>query len=644
MDGTTELKFDASGRVDPGGSRAVIDLATGRAATLYLPSGRTYGFRLRALDASGNELAYGERPGVLVESAQAMDVDISLSTLIGGAAFRSVPTGVRNGARATLLLDVFPNGRPDLRAPESDWTVTYAVANGSKVLDGNGRSLESQLGITFQAGASGNVTVTATVRGLTGNAPGQVEDTVVTAVIPVSGASAGGIAADLNAPTVTVNAPANPVAGVSLTLTGTASDDREVTRVEVYNGVLKVGEATLAAGAWSLAIVPLAGAQDISVLAYDAAGNVGRANLSFTAGEAGGASGLDPSFATLGRYDLNLGVDTLGVRLALQPDGKVLVAGKAGSDVVLLRLTPEGAPDASFGPAGRRLFDSGGPDTPRGLLVAANGIVLLYDAGTGIRMVRYRSDGTLDAAFGTVTVSSTDAVTLLGAALDGNGRIVVAGAYGSDSTVSRFLPDGLPDTAFNGTGRQQVDFGSGTADFATTVAARSDGSLLVGGQVGPAAGGTKTYLARILANGRLDIDNFPRNGFPTRASDFPGATAVAMKRVLVLPDDSIVVLGEVLVSGGSNLFVERRDANGNLVAGFGSGGRAVVDLAAYDYGNAVAMDASGRILVVANAGSQASAPFGNGKLALARLTATGALDGSFGSGEPGSLAVARINP
>jgi uncharacterized delta-60 repeat protein len=75
-----------------------------------------------------------------------------------------------------------------------------------------------------------------------------------------------------------------------------------------------------------------------------------------------GADGtLDRTFGTGGRVQIDFGGDTdTAYAVAVQPDGRVLVAGRArvgGVDrAALARLDAAGAPDATFGPHGRRTF------------------------------------------------------------------------------------------------------------------------------------------------------------------------------------------------------------------------------------------------------------------------------------------------
>ncbi len=105
-------------------------------------------------------------------------------------------------------------------------------------------------------------------------------------------------------------------------------------------------------------------------------------------------------------------------------------------------------------------------------------------------------------------------------------------------------------------------------------------------------------------------------------------------RPVVQPDDKIVICGTRLSNGtsGSDFLVARFNADGSLDATFGTNGLVTID---FDHGtggdqaNGVALQSDGSIVV---AGTTRGAESESEAFAVARLTAAGTLDGTFGAG------------
>lgn len=121
---------------------------------------------------------------------------------------------------------------------------------------------------------------------------------------------------------------------------------------------------------------------------------------------------LDNSFGEDGIVLTNLAENENPGALAIQPDGKLLLAGNAlflseGDDFVLLRYNPDGSLDPSFDGDGVLITDLGGYDyakalaiQPDGKIVVAGYSIPLGDPLSSSVLVRYNPDGSLDAGFG----------------------------------------------------------------------------------------------------------------------------------------------------------------------------------------------------------------------------------------------------
>ncbi|MCQ3980417.1 MAG: hypothetical protein DPW09_43965 [Anaerolineae bacterium] len=178
---------------------------------------------------------------------------------------------------------------------------------------------------------------------------------------------------------------------------------------------------------------------------------------------------LDGAFGSGGK--ITILYDSLR-ELALQSDGKLLVLGYHKSsdgdfNFALHRLLPNGNPDNTFDSDGIARPDFGGADSGRALALQPDGRILA--AGTKSNaaglLIRLWPDGSLDTG-GQQTHSLTFAPSYqagylesaYGMALQPNGAFLVAGqvynpqATVSDAFVTRFTPNGLPDTSFGTNG------------------------------------------------------------------------------------------------------------------------------------------------------------------------------------------------
>lgn len=198
--------------------------------------------------------------------------------------------------------------------------------------------------------------------------------------------------------------------------------------------------------------------------------------------------------------------DEWGYRLAIQSDGKIVVAGGGAAaggaqDIVLARYTTGGLLDSSFGNQGKVVTDAGIVTSPfgRGLALQSDGKILVQ-AGSDAALViaRYNGNGSLDGAFGTNGLATIAGVQHEALAVQADGGIVAAGG---GWTVSRLLANGALDSGF-GDGGTVV---TGVAGVAKSVAIAADGKIVVAGAT-IAAGGTNEDFAvvRLNVDGSLD--------------------------------------------------------------------------------------------------------------------------------------------
>jgi len=114
-------------------------------------------------------------------------------------------------------------------------------------------------------------------------------------------------------------------------------------------------------------------------------------------------------------------------------------------------------------------------------------------------IVRYNPDGSIDSTFGTSGKVFIPSVFPGEAALQPNGKIVLAGTYGEylngDFYAARLNSDGSFDTTFNGTGAVILDL-RGINDLASSVKVQPDGKIVVGGSSARSASASDAALYR----------------------------------------------------------------------------------------------------------------------------------------------------
>ena len=141
--------------------------------------------------------------------------------------------------------------------------------------------------------------------------------------------------------------------------------------------------------------------------------------------------------------------------LSIQPDNKIVAAGlsfgPSGNVPVLARYNPNGSPDTSFDVDGRVTMPNSVQFEPAALALQADGKMVIAGrdflfSGSAMAVARFNSDGSLDDTFGTDGIVTTPVGTVHSAAsavaIQTDGRIV-AGGYGNftsapEATLSDF--------------------------------------------------------------------------------------------------------------------------------------------------------------------------------------------------------------
>ena len=303
-------------------------------------------------------------------------------------------------------------------------------------------------------------------------------------------------------------------------------------------------------------------------------------------------------------FDLPGGGNDAPTSIAIQPDGKIVVAGAAatsnGSQVAVVRLATDGSRDSSFNLTGRVTFGFGisgafdESDSAYGVAIdSANRIVLAgnadYSDGTNsigqFAAARLLPNGQFDANFhanGRTTIPFDPGTGISGALCYGmlqqsDDKIVLLGGANSspstpntDSAAVRLLPDGSLDGGFGSGGRTLIpyDLAPNGQDILLGAVQQNNGDLvLVGGAFDSVSGVTLSTATRLHADGTLD-GSFGNAGKKTYDFAFGGVNDQQLFRGVALQGTQIIANGIAYFPGGIDLYSVRLDVDLIFADGF----------------------------------------------------------------------------
>jgi uncharacterized delta-60 repeat protein len=304
---------------------------------------------------------------------------------------------------------------------------------------------------------------------------------------------------------------------------------------------------------------------------------------------------LDATFGDGGKVITDLGRRQLVSGLVLQNDGKIIVVGTTredGSDVdfALARYNADGTLDSTFGDGGKVVTDFGGlDDRIYSVALQSDGKIIIAGDSGGYVLARYNTDGTLDSSFDGDGV--LPAFVGSDVAVQSDGKIVVTGAGIDYWALARYNADASLDTSFDGDGTVTTA-ADGTFPFFGDVALQHDGKIIVAGAY--TFSNPSFAVARYNPDGTLDA-SFDGDGWVTTrmgtTNDFPHG-------VVVQNNGKIVVAGRANFNPSSwDFVVVRYNTNGTLDSTFDGDGKVTTDFGAGDEAYGMALQNDGRIIV-----------------------------------------------
>ena len=216
--------------------------------------------------------------------------------------------------------------------------------------------------------------------------------------------------------------------------------------------------------------------------------------------------------------------------MAIQPDGKIVMVGGSTSDFVLARYNTNGSLDTTFGTNGfvtHSMLGGTSEEIARAVAIQPDGkIVVAGHTGqfgrpgrpAGNRfdhaIVRYNANGSVDTTFGAGGVASALIGRIFAMALQADGGIIVVGdaPLPEDMMVARYNPNGNLDLTFGQGGFRLFDLDPLGAELAENVAVQSNGAIVLSG---PHTRPGETEREQHTAVVRLDSGGDPDGTFGT---------------------------------------------------------------------------------------------------------------------------------
>jgi len=314
----------------------------------------------------------------------------------------------------------------------------------------------------------------------------------------------------------------------------------------------------------ALAIYPASGSPNNGKIV------VGGGFTSFNNIQRNGVARLNPNGELDGTFNPGAGANGVVRSVAIQSDGKALIAGDftAFGNVGrkgIARLNANGSLDATFNPG------SGADGSVWSVSVLETGDRKIYIAGEFLdyngtyrgNVARLNDDGSLDTNFDPGGGPDGPAYTV---AAQSDGSVLIGGYFASvdfneRNNIARFLADGSLDSSF--------DPGSGANDAVYAITPQADGKIMVGGVFTVFNGTRRLGLTRLFANGTVDTGflDTAYNQFAGLVSAFYFEPPNYVNAVAVQSDGAVLIGGSFSTVGG-NWAAEIRDNDINIYKPF----------------------------------------------------------------------------
>ena len=296
------------------------------------------------------------------------------------------------------------------------------------------------------------------------------------------------------------------------------------------------------------AVIPQPDGKVIVAGRFTQANNVGRnriARFNFD-------GSLDNSF------DPGTGADAEITAAVLQPDGRIVVAGRftnfnGFAHNRVCRLNANGSVDQTFG------LGAGINNSALALALQSDGRILVGGQFTQIdltlrfNLARLNTNGSVDLTFDPGNGPNGDVNAIV---IQPDGAIIIGGTF---IGYNGFARGGIARVLANGALDPSFDSGVGTGGNVFALALQHNGQIVLGGRFVQYAGINRTFIARVFSNGSLD------QGYNPVPDDWVQSLADE-------PDDRILVGGFfTMINGVGRSRIARLSTNGSVDTTFDPG-------------------------------------------------------------------------
>ncbi|MES2649841.1 MAG: T9SS type A sorting domain-containing protein [Bacteroidota bacterium] len=311
------------------------------------------------------------------------------------------------------------------------------------------------------------------------------------------------------------------------------------------------------------------------------------------------------------------------------------VNGLSNYDFALARYHPDGSPDLSFNVTGRTSSDFGERDMATAVVVDKNGKIYAGGNSADLsgfqhfRIARYNSDGSPDKTYnkgaGSLLASFGDSYNGINSIkLQVDGTLIAAGFTNinppyNDIALTHIYADGTIDNTFGNNGVLLAD-ANRQNDECGFLLIQPDGQILTGGASIAFSQTVNHWFTcfRFNQQGIPDV-NFGKNGI---LLDFIPTTYFSYGAMFEQPDGKLMAVSQVNDGTKLQVFLNRFNKNGTYDNTYGN--NSSIELL-YQDGEFV-FQPDGKLLCITYS------PTNNGDLMLVRFNADGNLDAGFGTG------------